>query len=78
MEEPADVSIARSGETLRQMIKVYSEAAAANGRDAEAWLTLGAAYDAAGNNGQARTAYRSCVTRGSGPRVAECRQLLGE
>lgn len=45
---------------------------------AEAWLTLGAAYDAAGNRAQARSAYRSCVDDGKGSRVGECKALLGE
>jgi hypothetical protein len=46
--------------------------------DAEAWLTLGAAYDAWGNRAQARSAYQSCVDRGHGGRVTECRALLGQ
>ncbi len=53
-------------------------AVAADPSSAEAWLTLGAAYDAAGNRAQARGAYRSCVDRGKGSRVGECKALLGE
>ena len=45
--------------------------------NAEAWLTLGAAYDAMGNRALARTAYKSCVDHGQGPRVSECRALSG-
>jgi hypothetical protein len=52
------------------------KATAADPQSPEAWLTLGAAYDAAGSRSLARTAYRSCVETGVGPRVAECRALL--
>ncbi|WP_394821002.1 response regulator [Pendulispora albinea] len=45
--------------------------------NAEAWLTLGAAHDAAGNHALARGAYKSCVDSGQGPRVSECRALAG-
>jgi Flp pilus assembly protein TadD len=45
--------------------------------NAEAWLTLGAAYDAAGSHGQARTAYKNCAEHASGPSVAECKALIG-
>lgn len=46
--------------------------------NAEAWLTLGAAYQALGNKGLAAGAYRSCAKRAAAhPRVAECRALAG-
>jgi hypothetical protein len=48
-----------------------------NPANAEAWLTLGAAYDTLGNKAQAQSAYRSCARQASGPRVAECRALAG-
>jgi DNA-binding response OmpR family regulator len=54
------------------------KATTANPADAEAWLTLGAAYDAAGNRAQARLAYKNCVDNGRGSRVSECRALLSE
>ncbi|MCL2779277.1 MAG: response regulator [Polyangiaceae bacterium] len=44
---------------------------------AEAWLTLGAAYQSLGKEGQALEAYRSCVNKAQGDRVAECRALAG-
>jgi Flp pilus assembly protein TadD len=53
-------------------------AAAADPSSAEAWLTLGAAYDAAGNRALARLAYKNCVDSGRGSRVGECKALLGE
>ena len=58
-------------------IELARRAAAADPTSAEAWLTLGAAYDAAGKRPQAHTAYQSCVDTGKGARVAECRALLG-
>ena len=45
--------------------------------NAEAWLTLGAAYHSLGNKAQAQQAYRSCARQATGPRVAECRALAG-
>lgn len=45
--------------------------------NAEAWLTLGAAYHSLGNKAQAQNAYRSCARQATGPRVAECRALAG-
>ncbi|MDB4998248.1 MAG: serine/threonine protein kinase [Myxococcaceae bacterium] len=44
--------------------------------DAEAWLTLGAAYETQGRKDAALAAYKSCTTQGTGPRVGECRALL--
>jgi DNA-binding response OmpR family regulator len=43
--------------------------------NAEAWLTLGAAYQALGKTTMARDSYRRCTRKASGPRVAECRAL---
>jgi cytochrome c-type biogenesis protein CcmH/NrfG len=48
----------------------------ANPADAEAWLTLGAAYQATGNPSAAREAYRSCIAQAKNADVSECR-LLG-
>ena len=45
--------------------------------NAEAWLTLGAAYHSLGNKAQAQQAYRSCAKQAMGPKVAECRSLAG-
>lgn len=44
--------------------------------DAEAWLVLGAAYQASGNVGQAKRAFHSCVTRGRKGPVSDCRDML--
>jgi DNA-binding response OmpR family regulator len=46
--------------------------------DAEAWLTLGAAYDSAGNHAKSRAAYESCGRQARGARVSECRALVSQ
>lgn len=49
-----------------------------NPGNAEAWLTLGAAYEAIGKRGLAIGAYRSCAKQAaSHPRVSECKALAG-
>ncbi len=65
------------GSTTRAA-EVARKATSADPQSAEAWLTLGAAYDAAGSRAQAHLAYKNCVDSGRGPRVAECKALLGE
>lgn len=46
--------------------------------NADAWLTLGAAYAAIGKKPQAAQAYRSCATKASShPRVSECKARAG-
>ena len=45
--------------------------------NAEAWLTLGAAYSSLGSKNLAQQAFRSCAKQAVGPRVAECRALAG-
>ena len=46
--------------------------------NADAWLTLGAAYEAMGKKQQAIESYRSCARKAaSHPLVSECKQLAG-
>ena len=45
--------------------------------NAEAWLTLGAAYHTLGRKADAMNAYRSCAKQAVGPRVSECKALAG-
>lgn len=46
--------------------------------NADAWLTLGASYEAMGKKPQALQAYRNCARQAaSHPRAAECRQRAG-
>jgi DNA-binding response OmpR family regulator/cytochrome c-type biogenesis protein CcmH/NrfG len=65
------------GETARA-VDLARKAIAANPGDADAWLTLAAAYQASGNGGAARAAYASCAAQASTPNVTECRLLAGQ
>lgn len=51
------------------------QAVASNPANAQTWLTLGAAYQAAGNSAAARNAYQSCVAQAHSLGVSECRVL---
>lgn len=45
---------------------------------ADAWITLGAAYEAMGKHAQAVEAYRNCARKASAhPRAAQCRAMAG-
>ena len=66
-----------SGDTAKA-IDYARQATASDPSNTEAWLTLGAAYEASGRPALARTAYRSCAAQGRGDRVAECRALLAQ
>lgn len=59
-------------------IDMAAQATRADPGNAEAWLTLGAAYQAAGYPKKAQEAYQQCVQRAQGARVSECRALTGE
>ncbi|MFO0667873.1 MAG: response regulator [Polyangiaceae bacterium] len=59
-------------------VDLAQKAVRANPKNPEAWLTLGAAFEASGRSGQARAAYKSCAAQAEGPRVSECRALAGE
>jgi len=56
-------------------VELARQATSADPTNAEAWLTLGAAYEASGRASLARSAYQSCASRGKGERVGECRAL---
>ncbi|HEY2516615.1 MAG TPA: response regulator [Polyangiaceae bacterium] len=73
-----DAQKALEGGDTNRAIELARQATGANPGSAEAWLTLGAAYEAAGRASSARGAYKSCVARGRGDRVDECRALLGQ
>jgi len=58
-------------------IRLAAQASAQEPGNAEAWLTLGAAYDGAGNSAAAKNAYRSCIAKAAGSAlVGECKALL--
>ncbi len=63
-----------SGATARA-VDLARQATSANPADANAWLTLGAAYAASGNAAAARDAYRSCVAQARTANVSECRMM---
>jgi hypothetical protein len=56
-------------------VDLARQATSADPSNAEAWLTLGAAYEATGRASLARAAYQSCAAHGKGERVGECRAL---
>lgn len=58
-------------------VELAKKATARDPSNAEAWLTLGAAYQSLGNKGRALGAYRSCAKQATGSRVSECRALAG-
>lgn len=72
-----DAQKALEGNRTARAIELAQRATKSNPGNAEAWLTLGAAYEAARAPGLARAAYRSCVDKAEGPRVSECKALLG-
>jgi DNA-binding response OmpR family regulator len=65
------------GETPKALALAH-QAVLANPSDADAWLILGAACQAAGNQAAARDAYRSCVSSARTANVSECRLLAGQ
>ena len=65
-----------SGATARA-VELARKATTANPADANAWLTLGAAYTAMGNASAARDAYRNCVAQARTASVSECRVMFG-
>jgi len=64
------------GATARA-VELARQAVAASPSNADAWLTLGAAYQTSGNSGAAKDAYRSCVAQAHSANVSECRVLAG-
>jgi Tfp pilus assembly protein PilF len=64
----------RSG-ALVKAVGLARQAVVANPKDADAWLTLAAAYQATGDGSAAHQAYRDCVARAASANVSECRVL---
>jgi Flp pilus assembly protein TadD len=63
-----------TGQTAKAL-DLARQAVDKNPGNAEAWLTLGAAYQASGNGTAAREAYRNCVAQAKTAGVTECRVL---
>jgi DNA-binding response OmpR family regulator len=88
-EAPLDTGDPRKGSLVAQAghalsrgataraVELSRQAVAASPSNADAWLTLGAAYQASGNPSGARDAYRSCVAQAHTANVSECRVLAG-
>jgi DNA-binding response OmpR family regulator len=53
-------------------VSLARQAVAENPSNADAWLTLGAAYQASGNGGAAKQAYRDCTKQAHFANVTEC------
>jgi Flp pilus assembly protein TadD len=58
-------------------VQLARQAVSANPGNADAWLTLGAAFQASGNPAAARDAYQGCVLQARTANVSECRMLAG-
>jgi DNA-binding response OmpR family regulator len=71
----AQASRALAGGATARAVELARQATTAAPTDANAWLTLGAAYSAMGNASAARDAYRSCVAHARTPNVSECRMM---
>ena len=67
----------QKGDTAKA-VSLARQAVAENPAYADAWLTLGAAYQASGNTGAARDAYRNCVKQAHFGSVTECYSLAGK
>ena len=72
--------VAQAGRALRtgalaKAVGLARQAVVASPRDADAWLTLAAAYQATGDVVAAHQAYRDCVARATSANVSECRVL---
>ena len=71
----AQASRALRNGALAKAVGLARQAVVASPRDADAWLTLGAAYQASGDVVAAHQAYRDCVARATSANVSECRVL---
>jgi Flp pilus assembly protein TadD len=53
-------------------VDLARQAVAQSPTNADAWLTLGAAYQASGNGGAAKDAYRSCTKQAHSGNLNDC------
>lgn len=76
--EAAQKALERPGSAIEAKNLAW-EATRKDPGNADAWLTLAAAYDAIGNRAAAINAYKSCIQQASAhPHVARCRSLAGQ
>lgn len=81
-DSPNGSLVMRANRALRagakeQALELAQKAVKANPADADAWLMVGAALQAAGNKAGAHVAYQSCVAQAHTVNVSECRVLAG-
>jgi hypothetical protein len=57
-------------------IQAGERSVALDASDGEAWLVLGGAYQAMGNNSQAKRCYNACVTQGKKGPISDCKDVL--
>ena len=76
--EAAQKALERPGSAIEAKNLAW-EATRKDPSNADAWLTLAAAYDAIGNRAAAINAYKSCVQQaGTHPHAVRCRALAGQ
>jgi len=74
----AQASRALAGGATGRALELARRATSIAPSNADAWLTLAAAYEAAGNPSAARDAYRRCIAQARTADVSECRVLAGQ
>jgi cytochrome c-type biogenesis protein CcmH/NrfG len=75
--------IAQAGRALQKgdaakAVTLARQAVAENPANADAWLTLGVAYQASGNAAAAHDAYKSCTKQAHYANVTECFARAGK
>jgi Tfp pilus assembly protein PilF len=76
--EAAQKALERPGSAITAKDLAW-QATRSDPANADAWLTLAAAYDAIGNRPAAINAYKSCVQQAAThPHVVRCRALAGQ
>jgi Flp pilus assembly protein TadD len=88
-EKPIDTGatggslIAQAGRAMQKgdsakAVSLARQAVAENPANADAWLTLGAAFQSQGNSGAAHAAYVNCTKQAKYASVTECFTLAGK
>ena len=76
-QPPGGSLIAQASRAMRKgdrqlAVDLARQAVAQSPSNADAWLTLGAAYQASGNGGAAKDAYRSCIKQAHSGNLNDC------
>ncbi len=75
-EEKHDAQVALERGQVKKAIEAGERSVALDETDGDAWLLLGAAYEMAGKNGEARRCFTACLKQGKKGRLGECRAML--